>query len=113
MGSKAGLSRFHDILVDYTNDLEHAKASAHEHYGPYMYLEIMTWEEAGIDGHSIHGNIEDLKRLAEIFAAKLKRTPIGDDFVIGSDYVSNVEYSLMAVVKEDDFDPAELDTAMK
>ena len=102
--------RFHDILIDYVRDPQYNDISAHEHYGPYMYLEIMTWAKPGVNNHSIHGSKEDLQRLAEIFTSKLSETSVGHHFVIGSDYADDSEYSIFVEVKEEGFDPASLDT---
>ena len=52
VGSRSGLLRFRDLLLEYSADPRNAKKSEHEHYGPYMYLEIMTWPEAGFDDHA-------------------------------------------------------------
>ncbi len=109
-GSKEGLLKLHDILTGYVRDPQYNEISAHEHYGPYMYLEIMTWTKPGINDHSIHGSIEDLQRLAEIFISKLRNTAVGNHFVIGSDYAADSEYSILVEVKEEGFDPAFLDT---
>jgi hypothetical protein len=42
-----------------------------EHYGPYGYLEVMTWPEAGIDDHAIHGPSSALEGLAGLVDAKV------------------------------------------
>ena len=107
-GSRDGLLRFYDILMCYARDPRYNEISAHEHYGPYMYLEIMTWTKPGIDGHSIHGTKDDIQRLATIFMSKLRETPTGYHFSIGSDYATDSEYSVFVEVKEDNFDPASL-----
>jgi hypothetical protein len=108
-GSRDGLRRFHAILIDYANNPQYGEISAHEHYGPYMYLEIMTWGRPGIDDHSIFGRKEDIQRLAEIFMSKLKSTSAGNHFIIGNDYAPDIDYSILVEVKEDEFDPALLD----
>lgn len=109
-GSKKGLLKFHDILISYVRDPQYNEISAHEHYGPYMYLEIMTWSKPGINNHSIYGSKEDLQRLAEIFIYRLRETAVGHHFTIGSDYAADSEYSILVEVKEEGFDPALLDT---
>lgn len=108
-GSNKGLLRFHELLIDYVRDPQYNEISAHEHYGPYMHLEIMTWSKPGINDHSIHGSKEDLQRLAEMFKSKLQETPQGHHFVIGNDYTPDSDYSILVEVKEEDFDPASLD----
>src|SRR5437773_4027209 len=47
--SRAGLLGFRDALLSYVADPRNALKSEHEHYGPYSYLEVMTWPEAGFD----------------------------------------------------------------
>jgi hypothetical protein len=101
--------KFYDILVGYVRDPQYDEISTHEHYGPYKYLEIMTWTTPGIDSHSIHGRKEDLQRLADIFLSKLKKTPEGQNFFIGSEYAGVSEYSILVEIKEKGFDPALLD----
>ena len=66
VGSRTGLRRFADLLRAYVADPRNEMKSEHEHYGPYLYLEVMTWSEAGIDDHSIHGTLNDLRRLAQL-----------------------------------------------
>jgi hypothetical protein len=109
-GSKEGLLKFYDILISYAGDPQYNEISAHEHYGPYMYLEIMTWEKPEINGHSIQGSKQDLRMLAELFVSKLRETSAGHHFIIGSDYAADNEYSILVEVKEEGFDPAMLDT---
>jgi len=108
-GSRDGLVNFHAILTEYINDPQNDQISAHEHYGPHMYLKIMTWESPGINEHSIHGSMHDLSRLADTFIAKLKDTPVGSHFIIGRDYTSDCDYSIQVNVKEDGFAPCSFD----
>lgn len=108
-GSKEGLMKFYEILTGYVRDPQYNEISAHEHYGPYMYLEIMTWKKPGIDSHSIYGSKQDLQVLADIFFSKLKETSMGHHFEIGNDYVNDNDYSIFVDVKEEGFDPALLD----
>jgi len=66
IGSRSGLMRFRDALSEYAEDPNNDYESEHKHYGPYLYLEIMTWPEPGFDDHAIRGSLPDLKRLAAI-----------------------------------------------
>src|ERR1700757_1842921 len=70
-GSREGLLRFRDALLLYASDPHKALKSEHEHYGPYSYLEVMTWPEARFDEHAIRGSLEDLARLGKLIEAKL------------------------------------------
>lgn len=109
-GSRDGLLNFHAILKDYVSNPQNEEVSAHAHYGPHMYLKIMTWESPGINKHSIHGSMHDINMLADTFIAKLKNTPVGSSFTIGHDFTSDSDYSIQVNVREDGFDPCSLDT---
>jgi len=113
VGSRAGLMRFREALLAYVADERNRLDSEHEHYGPYMYLEVMTWPEAGIDGHSIHGTTDDLRRLAGLVKRALESTQPGDRFVIGPEYSPKGEYSMHFEVMEDGFDPVAADGGLR
>lgn len=109
VGSRAGLLRFRDILLEYTNEPRNATKSEHDHYGPYMYLKVMTWPESGIDGDSIHGPLDDLRRLASIVEKNLLQAEAGATIRIADEFSEKSEYTLMLAVREDDFDPPSVD----
>jgi hypothetical protein len=52
VGSQAGLLRFSQLLRNHVADPRNEKKSEHEHYGPYCYLEVMTWPTPGMDPHA-------------------------------------------------------------
>ena len=108
-GSREGLLRFRDALLSYVADPRNARDSEHEHYGPYMYLKIMTWPEAGFDNDAIRGTLKDLKRLASIIDAKLTAAAPGSTIVIREEFAPDSPYSLLLYVREDGFDPATVD----
>ena len=82
------------------DDPRNGTKSEHQHYGPYMYLEVMTWPEAGFDAHAIRGPLADLTRLAKLIEAKLATAHPGhDEFAIDS------PYALILDLREDGFDP--------
>lgn len=58
VGLREGIRRFSSLLRKYVADPGNVPQSEHEH------LEMMTWTEAGRDGHSIHGSLADPQRLA-------------------------------------------------
>ena len=113
VGSKQGLFKFYNLLLDYAADPRNNKASEHEHYGPYLSLEIMTWDKPGIDNHSIHGSIEDIRRLANILKEKIEDAEEGDRFSIEREFAPNCEYSISIEVKENNFDPASPDLQLQ
>lgn len=112
-GSKEGLLNFYNILVHYVADPHHDEISSHEHYGPYMYLEIMTSEKPNINDHAIQGSKQDLRRLSEMFKSKLRDTEEGQHFIIGKDYVAETKYSVLVEIMEDTFDPALVDPQLQ
>jgi hypothetical protein len=112
IGSRAGLLRFRDLLMAYAANQSNAQESEHEHYGPYGYLEIMTWREAGFDDHSIHGPLPELRRLGEIVEGKLIAAQPSTTIVIQNEFSANSPYALILEIRKDNFDPAEADPAL-
>jgi hypothetical protein len=106
---RVGLQRFSALLRAYTADPANDRPSEHCHYGPYMYLEVMTWPEPGIDDHSIHGTIGDLMRLADIVDATIAGLAPSDEARIDQQYSSACTHSLVLRLEPDGFDPAAAD----
>jgi hypothetical protein len=109
VGSRAGLSRFVSLLRSYVADPRNAQESEHEHYGPYMYLEVMTWNEPGIDAHSIHGTVPQLAKLADLLDEKISMIQTGGRARIREEYAPSSAYALVLERRDDAFDPATLD----
>ena len=109
VGSSAGLIRFVTVLRDYVADPRNRKNSEHEHYGPYMSLEIMTWPTAGMDGHAIHGPLEDLARLADMVEGAVARLKPGETKMLRAEYAPEAKYELVIELRDDGFDPASAD----
>ncbi len=109
VGSRTGLMRFADLLRAYAADTRNETKSEHEHYGPYMYLEVLTWQEAGMDGHSIHGTPNDLRRLAQLVEKHLAGLTTGKTASIREEFASAAEYTLVMELRDDMFDPASAD----
>lgn len=112
IGSRSGLLRFRDALLEYADNSRNDYQSEHQHLGPYWYLEIMTWPEPGFDDHAIRGSLPDLVRLATIIEAKLTTAHPGDEICIREEFAPNTPYALALEVRKDDFDPAEADPNM-
>jgi hypothetical protein len=108
-GSRAGLLRFRDTLVSYVADHRNALKSKHEHYGPYSYLEVMTWPEAGFDKHAVRGSLADLTRLAKLVESKLATARPGSSVLIQDEFAPDSSYALVLDSREDSFDPATAD----
>jgi hypothetical protein len=112
IGSRSGLLRFRDVLLEYVADPNNTQISEHEHYGPYLYMEIMTWPEPGFDHHAIRGTLPDLERLAAIVEAKLAAAQAGETVRIQDEFAANSPYALILDVREDGFDPASADPTL-
>lgn len=109
VGSRDGLLRFAHLLHRYVADPRNAMKSEHEHYGPYMYLEVMTWPEAGMDDHSIHGPTSDLKRLALLVEDRVSTMEPNTVTRIREEFTADSTYSLVLQLRSDDFDPSSQD----
>jgi hypothetical protein len=109
VGSRDGLRRFSELLREYVADPRNAVQSEHDHFGPYMYLEVMTWSEAGMDGHSIHGPLSKLHDLAGLVDERTAGLQPGARARIREEFASSSEYALVLHLREDGFDPSTLD----
>jgi hypothetical protein len=112
VGSRSGLLNFRDALLKYVADPRNVKNSEHEHFGPYGYLEIMTWPEAGFDNHAIRGPLSDLARLARLIEDTVAKTEPGSSARILEEFAEGSPYALALDVREDDFDPAAADPTL-
>ena len=108
-GSSVGLIRFAELLDSYVADPRNQHLSEHEHYGPYSYLKVMTWQGAGIDEHSIHGSLDDLKRLSLLIRSTVAQLRPGQFAEVGEHFAADSEYGLTLSLKDDGFDAASLD----
>ena len=108
-GSPFGLKRFVVQLRQYAGNAAKSAASEHDHWGPYSYLEIMTWHEAGIDQHSIFGTPDDLRRLAEIVEKYLLDVNVETHIEVSPEYSETCSYRLVLAIKDYGFDPARND----
>ena len=109
IGSREGLLQFRDALLLYVADPQSAAISEHEHFGPYTYLTVTTWQDAGIDSHAIRGPLDDLARLAGLVDAKLAEASPGASVRIQEEFTADSTYGLLLEVREDGFDPATAD----
>jgi hypothetical protein len=108
-GSKVGLAKFVQLINDYISKSANNRRSEHEHYGPYMYLKLMTWNEPCITGEYIAGSLNDLRRLQELVSSKLDTAIPGQTFEITGEYGINNTVSARFFVMAEDFDPVSLD----
>ena len=109
VSSRQGLLKFCQILNDYAADERNAPLSEHEHYGPYWYLKLVTWNEPEITAHDIRGTFEDFRRLSKLTQQKLENAFVGDKFIIDAEYSPKNEAKIIFEVEADDFDAAKAD----
>ena len=109
VGSRDGLLKFCELLSQYASNPKNNLKSEHDHYGPYMYLEIMTWDEPQITDHAIAGPLADLQRLSEICRGKLTICKPGDVIVIDKEYSQANTAKLQFEIQENNFDPVNAD----
>ena len=108
-GSKKGLQNFILLLDKYTNAPGKDTLSEHDHYGPYSYLKLMTWDQPIITPDYIAGTIQDLNILKHIISEKLSKTQPGQTFNIDKDFGQNNTITAKFFVMADDFDPVSMD----
>jgi hypothetical protein len=113
IGTRVGLLKFVALLRSYAADPRNAMTSEHEHYGPYMYLELMTWPEPGMDEHSIHGPLGELARLASIVEGKVAELAPGNVVRIQEEFSPSAKYSLVLERRDDRFNPASEDANLE
>jgi len=109
VASPFGIKLFVNQLLAYANNEKNRSKSQHEHWGPYSYLKIMTLDEPGIDEHSIHGSLLDLKKLANIIKENLHDDLINKSLKIKDEYSKNCRYALEIMIKDYGFDPSSQD----
>ncbi len=109
VGSRDGLRNFSRILTRYADNPRNDLKSEHDHFGPYMYLKIMTWPDAGIGENAIHGTLADLRRLAAIVDDSIAAMQVGETARIQSQFVPDAEYAIILDAREDETDPSAFD----
>ena len=108
-GDIKGLNNFVRLLEDYTNKSANNFLSEHDHYGPYSYLKIMTWDRPVIAESYIAGTILDLKDFKNILADKLAKVQAGQTFTIDKEYGINNSAVAKFFIMDDGFDPVSMD----
>jgi hypothetical protein len=112
IGTKSGLRTLVRMLASQADKADREGRAAALAVGPYEDFKIRVWERAGIDDESIHGPAADLRRLSQLLESRLASATEGAEFVLGSDYTPNAEYSLVFEVKGEGFDPASVTPAL-
>ena len=95
-GSREGLLNFSRLLTRYADNPQNDSKSEHDHFGPHMYLKIMTWPDAGIGRNAIHGTLDDLRRLGMIVRDTIGSMEVGETARIQKQFVAaaRVRYCL-------------------
>ena len=83
--------------------------SKHIHLGPYMYLEIGTWNVPEITDHWIAGPVKALAQLAETIQIAVESAKPEAAINLRQAFASDAPYELRLVVQPDTFDPARAD----
>ena len=107
VGSNSGLQNFCILLEKYAGNKKHNVISEHDHFGPYFYLKITTWDRPVITKDAIYGRLIDFMNLSAIIKGKLNQGK--SPFVIDKEYSHENELTLLFEIKEDGFDPASID----
>jgi hypothetical protein len=109
-GSKKGLLNFVKLLDEYVSNPKNDQLSEHEHYGPYMYLKVITLKDRNvINDNAIGGTIDDLKRLRNLLADKIEESSPGQTFSIDKDFGEQNTVTTKFYVMANDFDPVSMD----
>ena len=112
-GSMVGLRKLCDILKKYSENPKNRQLSEHEHYGPYMYLEVITSKTSNITDHGIEGNLDDIGRLSRLIRSRLDGADVGATFILREEYVKGSHSAMFFEVKDQNFDPASADPMLK
>lgn len=109
-GDRAGIRAFISELRSYGNSKFFQHLGAHDHIGPYMYLELRTSDCAGIHEGLIQGLPEDFLKLAVLIESELAVLDASNTIII-EHFGANNSVPLKLSVKPDGFDPASMDWA--
>jgi hypothetical protein len=106
IGSKSGLLKVSELLTTYVANPSNSLISEHEHYSPYGWLEIGTWQTRNVTDHWIAGSLSDLLFLADCINRRIKDAQPGAIINLKDEYCPNCDWGIVLEVKNDDFDSA-------
>jgi hypothetical protein len=106
IGDRDGLRRLAAVIRGYARDSRYAAYGTHDHFGPYMYLKLMTWPDTGINGNAIHGPTARLTLLADVIEERLVAAATGNRISLRDKFAQDAEYDLVVELRSDGFDPA-------
>lgn len=105
VGDRIGIKRFSDLVREYASNDANEGISEHEHYGPYMYLEIGTWRVPEITDHWIAGPLIDLLFLASEIEKCSEVMGIGTKTSLRDIFSPNSKYDVEIEMKASPFQP--------
>lgn len=108
IGSPCGLGEFCYDLEEYVIEDENDVVGEHIHLTPAGYLRIETSLEPMVNGYAISGSLDDLSKLVDIVASRLKDENIGKQIEIKEHYSSESTWAIILDIRDYGFDPASL-----
>jgi hypothetical protein len=108
-GSCAGLEKFAALLDRYAADPRNTKLSEHDHFGPYMYLKVVTWPSPEINRDGIYGTLSDIVRLAALVRERAASCNPGDSFTLAQGFSIASSTELTLVCEPECFSPGAYD----
>lgn len=109
VGSVTGIRKFAREVREYALNPRNETLSEHQHFGPYMYLEIGTALRPEITDHWIAGPLQSLADLATLIDQAAERAQIGDSISLRQAFAPESTYDLVIEVRHEAFDPARED----
>ncbi len=109
VGSVAGIGKFARTVREYALNPRNETLSEHQHFGPYIYLEIGTAHRPEITDHWIAGPLQSLADLATLIDQAAERAEVGDSTSLRQAFAPESTYDLVIEVQNEAFDPARED----
>ena len=111
LGTQRGLLGFAASLREYAADETKSQVSEHEHFGPYMYLEVGTWPTPEITDHWIAGPLEAIAALADHIEGKISSAQPIAVLKVRDAFAPSSPYEFQLELQPESFDPALADPA--
>jgi hypothetical protein len=108
-GARTGLEKFAALLEQYATASRNIKLSEHDHFGPYMYLKVVTWSSSEINQDGIYGTLQDLVRLANLVRERVGSCTPGDSFALAQAFSAASSTELTLVCESESFNPGAYD----
>ena len=108
-GSHAGLEKFAALLDRYAVEPRNTKLSEHDHWGPYMYLKVVTWSSSEINQDGIYGTLPDIVRLAVLVRERIASCSPGNSFALAQAFSAASSTELTLVCEPESFSPGAYD----